>query len=209
MASTLTQTGARQATGAQNAPELFLRSVDATWNEARWETLDHENYRYEVIDGVLYMSTSPSLYHQWITSQTAGQLQEQLQRKGLGIVLWAPGGLFMPGARPVQPDIMVLRPEDKGLVTTSRAETIPLLLVEILSPSNANYDLVTKRAAYARAGVPEYWILRPVERDVLVHWEPELATGLYLQVRHIMPDGELVSPTLLFRAPVASFFAEP
>ena len=68
---------------------------------------------------------------------------------------------------------------------------------------------MTKRAAYARAGVPEYWILRPTERDVLVHWEPEPATGLYLQVRHSAPEGELVSPTLPFRAPVAAFFAEP
>jgi Uma2 family endonuclease len=210
MASTLTQTSTAQSASSAALPELFLRSVDATWDEARWETLDHDSgYRYEVIDGVLYMSTSPSLYHQWISGQTSDLLKEQLQRKGLGYVLTAPGGLFMPGTRPVQPDIMVLRPEDKGLIPTSRAETIPLLLVEILSPSNANYDLATKRAAYARAGVPEYWILRPVERDVLVHWEPELATGLYLQVRHIMPDGELVSPTLPFRAPVAAFFAEP
>jgi Uma2 family endonuclease len=209
MAGTLTQANLAQAANAQIAPELFMRSVDATWNEARWETLDHENYRYEVIDGVLYMSTSPSPYHQWITSQTTDLLKEQLQRKGLGFVLWAPGGIFMPGARPVQPDFMVLRPEDRALITTERVETIPLLLGEILSPSNANHDLVTKRAAYARAGVPEYWILRPDERDVLVHWEPEPATGLYLQVRHIVPAGELVSPTLPFRAQIAEFFAKP
>jgi Uma2 family endonuclease len=209
MASTLTQTSAAQAASAKVAPDLFLRSVDATWNEARWETLDHDNYRYEVIDGVLYMSTSPSMYHQWISGQTIDVLKEQLQRKGLGYVFSAPTGLFMPGASPVQPDIIVFRPEDKELILASRTETIPLLLAEILSPSNSDYDLTTKRIAYARAGVPEYWILRPTERDVLVHSEPEPTTGLYLRTHRVAPDGELVSPTLPFRAPIAAFFAEP
>ena len=81
------------------------------------------------------------------------------------------------------------------------------LLVEVLSPSNANYDLVTKREAFARAGVPEYWIARPVERDILVHSEPEPATGQYLRLARVPPDGTLVSPTLPVRAAVAPFFA--
>lgn len=209
MAGTLTQTSAAQLASAQRTPELFLRSVDATWDEARWETLDHDNYRYEVIDGVLYMSTAPSPRHQRITKRTAALLSTQIEDQGVGLVLWAPVGLFMPGTDPVQPDIMVIDQADEGLIDAGRIATIPLLLAEILSPSNANHDLVTKRAAYARAGVPEYWILRPDERDVLVHSEPEPATGLYLQVRHIAPDGELVSPILPFRAPVAEFFAKP
>ena len=111
MASTLTTASPPLSTNISTVPELFLRSVDATWDEARWETLDHDgNYRYEVIDGVLYMSTSPSPYHQWITSQTSDVLKEQLQRKGLGIVLWAPVGLFMPGTRPSRLPTRMNRP---------------------------------------------------------------------------------------------------
>jgi Uma2 family endonuclease len=78
--------------------------------------------------------------------------------------------------------------------------------VEILSPSTVEYDLVTKRENYARAGVPEYWAARPVQRDLVLHSEPDLLTGEYRRVLIIPPDGELVSPTLPFRAPVASFF---
>jgi hypothetical protein len=40
-------------------PDLLLRSADATWNRARWEELGEDGNRYEVIDGVLYMSTTP------------------------------------------------------------------------------------------------------------------------------------------------------
>ena len=70
------------------------------------------------------------------------------------------------------------------------------------------YKRQTKHIAYARAGVPEYWIFRPQEREVLVHSDPEPATGLYLRVRHIPATGELVSPTLPLGAPVATFFPE-
>jgi hypothetical protein len=45
-------------------PELVTRSLDASWNYARWLRLPDDGNRYEVIDGVLYMSTAPSFFHQ-------------------------------------------------------------------------------------------------------------------------------------------------
>lgn len=189
--------------------ELVLHSAEANWDRDRWDELPDDGNRYEIIDGVLYMSTAPSLLHQWISHQTQRLLYRQLDDLGLGITFNAPVGLFMPGCDPVQPDVMVLRPEDHALILERRAETIPLLLVEILSPSNPQYDLITKRQAYARAGVPEYWVIRPQERDLLLHSEPEPTSGQFLRVLRIPADGELVSPTLLVRTPVAAFFALP
>jgi hypothetical protein len=40
-------------------PELMLRSADATWDRAKWEQLPDDGNRYEVIDGVLYVTTAP------------------------------------------------------------------------------------------------------------------------------------------------------
>ena len=39
------------------------------WTYADWEELgrDDDN-RYEIIDGVLYMTTAPKVFHQWIIS---------------------------------------------------------------------------------------------------------------------------------------------
>jgi Uma2 family endonuclease len=184
----------------------MLQSADATWDRARWEQLGDDGKRYEVIDGVLYMSTAPRPVHQLVSRLTQRQLFSQIDDRGLGITLAAPIGLFMPGCDPVQPDLLVIRTENLDMIQPEGIEGIPALVVEILSPSNRNHDLVTKRAAYARANVPEYWIFRPQERDVLVHSVPEPTTGMYLQVTHIPPDSELISPTLPFRAPVAAFF---
>ena len=192
---------------ARTMPELALRSHDATWNRERWEELPDDGNRYEVIDGVLYMTTAPSNFHQWIIRQVFLALFQQIDSSGVGVTLWAPIGLFMPGCDPVQPDLLVIRTSDLGMMRERRIYGIPALLVEVLSPTNPDQDLVIKRDAYARAGVPEYWVLRPAERDALVYSEPDPATGRYLRVSQVPPDGELVSPTLPFRAPVAAFFA--
>ena len=191
------------------SPELVLHSSEATWDREQWDTLPNDGKRYEIIDGVLYMSTVPSPWHQWISRQTQRLLYSQIDDRGLGITFNAPVGLFMPGCDPVQPDLLVLRPEDRDLIMERRIETIPLLLVEILSPSNPQHDLILKRQAYARANVPEYWVLRAQERDILVHSEPDAMLGDFLRVLRIPADDELHSPTLPFSAPVAAFFALP
>ncbi len=191
------------------SPELVLHSSEATWDREQWDALPNDGRRYEIINGVLYMSTAPTPWHQWISRQAQRLLYVQIDDRGLGITFNAPVGLFMPGCDPVQPDLLVLRPEDRDLIMERRIETIPLVLVEILSPSNAQYDLILKRQAYARAGVPEYWVLRPQERDILVHSEPDATLGDFLHVLRIAADGELHSPTLPFHTPVAAFFALP
>jgi Uma2 family endonuclease len=188
-------------------PDLALRSLDASWNRERWAQLPADGNRYEVIDGVLYVSTAPSSFHWWISRQIVLTLIEQIDGRELGLTAWAPIGLFMPGCDPVQPDIVVVRQADLGIFHDKHIFGVPALLIEILSPSNADQDTRVKRGAYARAGVPEYWIVRPATRDVLVCAQPDAALGDYAQTRLIAPDGELVSPTLPVRAVVAGFFA--
>jgi Uma2 family endonuclease len=188
-------------------PELTTRSLDATWNYVRWSQLPDDGNRYEVIDGVLYMTTAPSYFHQWIISRIVRLLQTQIEDTGVGLVAFAPIGLLMPGCDPVQPDIVVVRMEDRGMIYDRRINGVPALIVEVLSPSNAEKDTEIKRAAYARAGLPEYWIARPTTRDVLVLSQPDPTSGLYLQITTVAPDGDLISPTLPFRAGIAEFFA--
>src|SRR5689334_11710426 len=117
--------------------ELLLRSLDATWNAERWETLDHSGlYRYEVIDGVLYMLDTPIVMHAWVSTRSARFLYPQLDDTGVALVLPGPVGVFMPGCDPVLPDFVVLDPAWKRLLHADRLVTVPLLLVEILSSAN-------------------------------------------------------------------------
>jgi Uma2 family endonuclease len=188
-------------------PDLALRSLAANWNRARWEQLPADGNRYEVIDGVLYVSTAPSSFHWWITRQIVFALVDQIDRLSLGLTAWAPIGVFMPGCDPVQPDIVVVLRDNLGAFHDKHIFGVPALLVEVLSPSNSENDTLTKRGAYARAGVREYWIVRPATRDVLVCSGPDKALGDYADSRLVPADGELISPTLPVRAPIAGFFA--
>lgn len=194
-------------TALTNPPELAMRSHLAVWTREAWEQLPADGNRYEIIDGVLYMTTAPSPFHQWIIRQLFLALNRQLDEQNIGLTLFAPIGVFMPGCDPIQPDVLVIRTEELGIVKDRRINGVPSLLIEVLSPSTASVDLTVKRRAYARAGVPEYWVVRPAQRDVLVCTQPDAALGDYAQTDHALPEGELVSPTLPFRTSVAGLFA--
>lgn len=78
-------------------PDRVTRSVAANWNYARWSQLPDNGNRYEVIDGVLYATTSPAFFHQWIIRQIVKGLFEQLDDRGIGITAWTPIGVLMSG----------------------------------------------------------------------------------------------------------------
>jgi len=201
-------TSIQRETEAQTVPpELAMRSHDATWDRARWERLPADGNRYEVIDGVLYMSTAPSLFHQWIVGRLYQILIEQIDRSGVGLTFLSPIGVFMPGCDPVQPDVVMVRAQDTHVYQRGRIVGIPALLIEVQSPSNPTHDTRTKREAYARAGAPEYWIVRPSTRDVLTYSEPDQAHGDYSRSQRYGPDDTLVSATQPVRFPVAQLFA--
>jgi Uma2 family endonuclease len=200
-------TGFSEAFMTATTPELALRSLRPDWDRVRWEQLPDDGNRYEIIDGVLYMTTAPSAFHQWIIRQLARALFRQIDDAAIGTTLWAPIGVFMPGCDPVQPDLLVIRTADLGMIHDRRVYGVPALLIEVLSPSNPEQDLEMKRDAYAQAGVPEYWIIRPAERDALVFSQPDTVLGIYTRVNTIAPGGDFASPTLPFRVNIADFFA--
>lgn len=58
---------------------------------------------------------------------------------------------------------------ERFLLEDRRVVGVPVLVVEVLSPSTAAHDTIRKMLLYERAGVPEYWIVEPEERAVHVY----------------------------------------
>jgi Uma2 family endonuclease len=117
--------------------------------------------RYEVIDGELFVTAAPMKKHQKLSKRLAELLYEQ-EKAGMGEMYYAPVDvrLFTNGI--VQPDLLFIRRDRLDIYRPSGlVEGAPDLVVEILSPSTRNTDLVHKAAMYAREGVPEYWIADP------------------------------------------------
>lgn len=162
------------------------------WTYEDLFNLPDDRKRYEIIEGELYEMPSPNWTHQTVLMRTV-ELFLPAVRAISAEMLFAPIDVFMPGANPVQPDLLVLTDERLPLASERGVEGAPDLVVEVLSPSNPRHDLVVKRLLYARAGVREYWIVDPDERTVEV-----LSLDGNEYSTHVFAGGdELVTSTVL------------
>lgn len=138
--------------------------AQGSWTYADWEQLPDDGKRYEIIEGVLYVTTAPSNFHQWVISRLITYIGIEAERSGYAYWLVAPIGLLMPGCDPVQPDFMIVRQERAAIIRDRRVRGVPDLIVEVISPGSAAYDEGVKLEAYARAHVPEYAVIDPAAR---------------------------------------------
>ena len=169
------------------------------WTYADWERLPKDGNRYEVIDGVLFMTTAPHSFHQWIVGRLHRYVGIPAEDQGLALSFMAPIGVLMPNCSPVQPDYVVVLKGRIDLFQNGRIVGVPDLLIEVLSPSNAPYDREIKRDAYGRAGVPEYAIIDPQARTLALY---ALSSPTEYGEPHIVAENEAVRFTCL---PTISF----
>jgi Uncharacterized protein conserved in cyanobacteria, COG4636 len=189
-------------------PTITLRSLDAGWNYERWEReLPDDGNRYEVIEGILYTTMAPSYFHQWIVRRLDRYIGVPLEQQELAYAATAPIGVLMPGCDPVQPDFVLVRRDRAGIISERRIRGAPDLIAEVLSPSNPEQDTIIKRRVYARAGVPEYWIIRPETRDVLVCRNPDATLGDDTFTLLVGAAETLSAHTFPITVPVAELFA--
>jgi Uma2 family endonuclease len=85
----------------------------------------------------------------------------------LGKVINAPVDLQLSDHDIVQPDLVVVTHSRKHIMTPTKIRGVPDLVIEILSPSNPDHDLKTKRNLYESLGIPEYWIVFPDDHQIL------------------------------------------
>ncbi len=108
----------------------------------------------------------PTDRHQAILQYLLFVLQTYLAPVG-GVVRCAPLRLHLWTGKFREPDLLLLRSATDPRRHDEYWEGADLV-VEILSPSNSDHDLVTKRTEYAKAGIPEYWIVDPRKQTIMV-----------------------------------------
>jgi Uma2 family endonuclease len=141
------------------------------------ETMPDDGKRYELIDGMLFVSPAPVPRHQKVVLQLAVRLDAACP-DGLH-VFTGPLSVRPSQSTELQPDVLVAREED---LTEKLLPAAPVLAVEVLSPSSALFDLNTKKAVYERLGVPSYWVLDPQQPSMAVF---ELNGGRYRLVAEV------------------------
>ena len=149
--------------------------------------------RYEIHGGALVVVPSPLPCHQIAVTELVTLLCDYGRRSG-GIALAAPLDLVLDEYDVVQPDVVFFRAERRHLVQPyAVTRAAPDIAVEVLSPSTAAIDRGRKMEMFARYGVPEYWIVDPVGRQVEVH---VLEDGAYRQAQ-VATGGDVVRSVLL------------
>jgi Uma2 family endonuclease len=134
-----------------------------------------DDTRYELVDGVAHgMAPAPTRVHQTVVGELFRQVANALQSKPCQAFV-APFDVRLPRAEEadeqvdtvVQPDVLVVC--DAGKLDERGVRGAPDWVAEVLSPSSAGHDQITKLAAYERAGVREYWLHHPTDRLLTVY----------------------------------------
>ncbi len=139
-----------------------------------------DGHRYELLDGTLIVTPAPGTSHQVCVGELWRLLRDAAPREVLALM--APFDVKPFAGTVLQPDVLVARRVD----FTAQDIRAPLLLaVEVRSPSTASIDLGAKMLAYARAGIPSYWVVDPDAPSIRVF---ALRDGSYVEVAAAIGD---------------------
>jgi len=136
------------------------------------------NYLVEFVDGRLQVLPMPDSLHQAIVFVLRTMFEEWLQRDPDARVVMAPFKVYLNDRLYREPDVAVML----GINAHRRSPDSwrgADLVVEVISETNRSHDVVTKMSDYARAAIPEYWIIDPASQSILVHG---LIDGSYQQI---------------------------
>jgi len=180
----------------ENTPDSQVEEAQPAYDEyytysdyLKWD----DNVRRELIDGKVYSMAAPNRKHQTISRNLFRQLDRFLEDKQCE-VYYAPFDVRLNSDTlddtVVQPDIVIVC--DHSILDDAGCKGAPDIVVEILSPSTADYDRNTKFHKYLQAGIREYWIIDPKTQSLAVHI---LKDGNY--ITHAYADKETVSVHVL------------
>lgn len=155
------------------------RKGQPTWDIARLFPLQGQrseeeylaldtNHLIELIDGRLEMPPMPAAYHQFILTFLLEVLSEYVRRHKLDKAAPVPLPIRLWPSHLREPDIVFFRWE--RLKDLHKPQDGADLVMEIVSPGKENRkrDLLDKRHDYAKARIPEYWIIDPDKELVAV-----------------------------------------
>jgi Uma2 family endonuclease len=147
---------------------MVMPAAQTDWTVDMLDALPDDGQRYELIDGVLYVTPAPSDVHQLVVSSIRQRLHEYVRPTALARVLQSPADVRKPDRKRnrVQPDVFVVRLRDGKRPTYPYDLTDLMLAVEVESPSNPGLDYQVKRSLYLRNGIAEYWVVNPIAQIV-------------------------------------------
>lgn len=174
------------------------------WTEPEYFALSRANRLVEYSHGIVEVLPMPTTSHQLITFFLCRILEAFATARGLGTVVPAPLRVRLWPGKFREPDVVFMLAEHGERVGEEYWDGADLVM-EVVSDDDRRRDLEIKRFEYARAEIPEYWIVDPREQTVTVLVLREQG----YQVAGVFARGDEAESTLLegFGAAVDQVFA--
>ena len=180
--------------------------IEPLFTVADLEIMPEDDNRYELIEGELIVSRTPTLTHQGLIRDFTFILQTFLNQNLIGEIFSTPGVIF-DEFNSVIPDLIFISYERKAEIASGgHVMGAPELMIEIVSPGkeNSRRDRIVKRQTYAKFGVREYWVVDPQSRSIEVYRLQEQSLELVAK----LTDGDHLISSVLpgFTCEVSSIF---
>lgn len=147
-----------------------LYPAQGYWEEADYlELTESTQWLVELSDGFVEVLPMPTTTHQLILAYLLETLRAFVKRDKLGTALCAALRVRLWPRKFREPDIVFMFAKHAERMGEKFWEGADLVM-EIVSgdPKDRERDLEIKRAEYARARIPEYWIVDPREATITV-----------------------------------------
>jgi Uma2 family endonuclease len=144
--------------------------------------------RVELLDGVIYDMPPPGEEHNYSTN--AGLADDLKERLGNRVVIWVQSSFRLDDASEPEPDVALLKPPRARYRHRIPTPDDAFLVIEV-AYSTLAHDRARKVPAYARAGVPEVWVVNWPEQTIERWAEP--AGGEYRQ-HEVFGRGQTLAP---------------
>jgi Uma2 family endonuclease len=163
-----------------------------------------DGQRHEILDGEHYVTPSPFIRHQLISSKLHSRLGPFIERGNFGTLLAAPTDVILSPHDIAQPDLLFISNGRIGIVTEPNVQGAPDLVIEILSKSTRRRDERLKLERYDRFGVLEYWMFDPDSKGTKVYRRD----GGRLRLAAELSAGDVLTTPLLpgLEIPLAEIF---
>jgi Uma2 family endonuclease len=146
--------------------------------------------KFQLIEGELISMTSPNTKHQRIIRLITKFLESYLDKNSIGEIFLSPMDVVLGEHNTYQPDLLFILESNKKIIEETKINGTPDMVVEVLSPSNAYYDLVIKKKIYESSGVKEYWIVDPIQDtlDLYVLQNNKFQHKVQIEKKGIIPS---------------------
>ena len=161
-----------------------MTAIDAAgrFTRADLDAMPEDGRRYELLDGSIIVTPAPTPAHQNVVFELAVLLRATVPDEYKVFV--APLDTALPTGDVLEPDVLVV---SRDAITSKDVTGVPLLAVEVLSPSSRRRDVGDKLTAYRDAGVPSYWVVDPIHPRLRAWY---LDRGEYVEIADVSGDQE-------------------